>query len=198
MAIISPVLARHSLTLDLTDSMNFIMNSQTVGAGKGGDLSLSGDHMFDTDLTTVMNGGTILANGGTVEIHANLHQVQRGSAQIKNDGKLIIDGNADGGTIQITAGTLAFGRLTRSPAPEGASCSATVEFLGKTGAVDTGIAGIVEIFRAATNDVLLFTPNNPFGQMGTQIADLQLGGRQYSAADFHAEGSKLMFAHVNV
>jgi hypothetical protein len=97
-----------------------------------------------------------------------------------------------------TEGTLGLGRLTITPRshPEGSFVRSTIVFDGASGKIDFQMQGLTELFRAAQNDIQVFTPNTGFfGPPQVQIADLQLGGRAYSADEFSVQGTALVFHH---
>lgn len=183
---------------DLDQLGGTITNYGMIDASGGADITLGGSFAFEQDFDVVNNfwGMIVAERGSTIKITAVVHQGLFGSIDILG-GKVILDGNADGGTIQITSGTLAFGRLTRGPAPEGAGTTSRIDFLGTTGTIDTGVGGITEVFNAARQDIAVFSPANPFGPPSVQIADLHLMGRTYSAADFSAHGSAIVFSHAS-
>lgn len=161
----------------------------------GGRLTLHGNRSFTTNFATMVNTGTLLAQGGLVDIQADLRQTIGGKVAITQAGTVLLEGAATGGTIQITAGTLAFGLYGRGapgiPVAAG-ECTASIQFLGNTGTLDFGTTAVSEVFRAATQDLLVSVPSG--GRM-VQIADLHLSGRVYTAADFSVHGADVVFSH---
>lgn len=183
-------------TMDLDPFVTFT-NFGMIFAYGGNDITLGGGFAFEQDFDTLINQGAIVAErGSTIKITATVHQVGTGSINIWG-GKVILDGSADGGIIRITDGTLAWGRLTRGPAPEGAGTTSPIAFLSQAGAIDTGVVGITEAFNAARQDIAVFSPANPFGAPPVQIADLHLTGRTYAAADFSVHGSAIVFDPIH-
>lgn len=176
------------------DQFGTFTNYGLIEAGPGTDISLLGAFAFEDDLTTIINNSVIIADkGGSIDIRATVHQSRFATINVLG-GKVTLDGNVDGGTIVITSGTLAFGRLTRGPAPEGSGTTTPIAFLGsKGGVVDTGVVGITEVFNAARQDIAIFSPSSPFSPPPVQIADMHLTGRAYTAAEFSVQGSAIVF-----
>lgn len=186
------------------DDMNLdpigVMTNNTIIAAYGGNtVTLGGSFAFEADLDTIVNKGILFSiSGGTLDIVATIHQSPGGMIVIDGGGKVVLDGNADGGCIVIEDGTLAWGRLTRGPAPMGSGTTSPIVFGQTSGAIDTGVVGITEVFNAVGQDIAVFSPDNgPFGQPPVQIADLHLAGRTYSAADFSVQGSAIVFNSIH-
>lgn len=188
-----------TLTLDIL-ATGLSAASQTIDnrgliAAAGGTLTIHGNRVFEANQSTLVNDGTVLATGGgVVDIQANLRQAGAGKVAIQG-GEVLLEGAASGGTIQISAGMLAFGLFGRA-APGGplaaGQCTSQIQFLGHDGTLDFSGAAISEVFRPATQDLLVSVQS---GGRAVQIADLHLGGRVYSAADFTVRGADILFHH---
>lgn len=181
-----------ALSLSFPTIGAIITNSGLMKAGPHGVFTLACFRGYETFFGTLANSGTIQADGGTVVINAKFHQTATGTVKITNNGTVELDARSDGGTIQITAGTLAFGGFGRAPVPFGSQTTATIQFLGKTGTLDFARSDITETFNPATRELLIRDFAHPY----KLLADLHLGGPTvYSAADFSVHGSHVLFAH---
>lgn len=139
---------------------------------------------------TLLNQGTIDASGGSVTITTNLYQTPTGKVTVEQGGSLILNGKSDGGTIVIQSGMLGFAATQFAPAPYAAGFfNSSLELTGPTATIDFAGTDISEVFRPATNDLLVTAP---FKGGVVQAADIHLVG-SYTADEFSASGGKINY-----
>lgn len=186
-----------------------VTNAGLVEATSRGQVYFQGDYggakpgTINTGI--LANSGTIDANGGIVTIASDLTQGGPGIIKVENNGTLILGGKADGGTVEITSGSLYWGgevagqryfngrvssgQFHSNLLLDGASgkASATLDF----GAKDVSFA-----FDQAKQDLTVFAPQS-FAQTN-QIADIHVArGGGILPSDFAAHGSSIVFtAHA--
>lgn len=173
----------------------YVVNNGIIEADKNGTLAFNAGQSGSVSYGTVINRGTISADGGTITLLSDLTQSATGVVSITKGGVLNMSGEADGGTIQIQSGMLNFGEqatFLAGPA-SAAEFTSKLDFTGSSGAVAFGNPQIKEAFSAATHSISIKAAL-PGTQNFTQIADLHLGtARVYSASEFSIGGSMLLF-----
>ena len=166
-----------------------LTNTGTIEADPGGLIQLTSGGSGGSLTGTIINNGQINAVGGTIDITAQVTQSASGVMTISNNGTLTLAGATDGGTIIIQSGMLNFAPTQFAPGPYAASAlTSPVEFTGSNASLNFG-EPVSEVFRAATNDLLVTVP---WGGGIATAADIHLQGA-YSAADFSVQGNQILY-----
>ena len=172
-----------------------LVNTGVIEVNGNAHVQIAAPRAYETYFGSVQNDGTLSANGGTLEVAAPLQQNDAGAIDITGGGTVTLDGAADGGSIQITDGMLAFGggsRVTYGPTAARAF-NATLSFIGNTGTLQFGENNVTEVFQAVADsqaELLVYT--NYFSGDHRPLADIHLAGR-YTADEFSASGSTVNF-----
>ena len=177
-----------NLTLDFGSSVYspYIANFGLIQADKGGTVLLQ---EFGPN-APLINAGLISAAGGEVAVAAGVTQLPSGTISVTDSGTLLLEGNVEGGTIQIQSGMLDYSAAGTVPGEPGASgLTAAVAFTGPSADLRFySESSVQDTFDAATNTLAVTNP------AGTTIVDIQLASnRVYSAANFQASGTDIAY-----
>ena len=107
------IIAGSDAQLDLEGSAETIVNNGTLASGSGGILEIYNNATSTGAGATLVNAGTIVADGGTVNIASNASYslpgslpdwtlANTGGAGVGDGGNLLIDGTVAGGDIAFT------------------------------------------------------------------------------------------------
>jgi hypothetical protein len=154
-------------------------NYGTFKVDSGGTMTLSFGDSTSSTLNILTNAGKLIADGGIMNIDANVQQTVTGTTEITDGGTLTLSDGYSGGTIQIDSGKLAFAPsqfVSGSSAASG--MQATIDFTGSDGEIDLGQA-VAAAYQPSTNDILVT------GSEGSAapIADIHLVG-SYDPSNF--------------
>ena len=170
------VMAGSGAQLDLAGSAEAILNNGTLAGGSGGVLDIFNNATAAGAGASLVNAGTVVAEGGTVNIASNESYTLPGSLPgwtiangggdgIGDSGHLLIDGTVTGGDIALSGtGALALEQphaMTGGAAVSGFGAGEQIDLYGAAG--DGGAMG----FAGGTLDV---------SSNGTPVQAIALGG----------------------
>lgn len=175
------------------DTTQYVWNTGYMTADPGGRVALysNGETASGTAYTgTLLNTGSVNANGGSVEIDANVVQAPNASIDVTNGGSLTLSGAVDDGTIQITSGMLSFRGNWTGPGPfASAHFDSTLAFTGSSATLDFGETVSAIDFLPSLNRLEVAFPWE-----GNYAYDayLNLSG-SYTASDFTVSGHQVIY-----
>jgi hypothetical protein len=186
---------RGNLTFDYggTTYSPDITNSGQIEAVTGGTVLFEG---FGSN-EPLVNAGRITAAGGEVAVISNggtqavaIKQLPNATINITNNGSLLLEGNVDGGTIQIESGMLGYTVAGLVPGGPGATgFGSTLAFTGTTADLRFyEVTSVQEIFDPATN---ILAVTDSAGKLSVNIP--LANNHAYSAANFHVSGVDVIY-----
>jgi hypothetical protein len=170
-----------------------ITNTGLIQATPGGTVLFEGfgsnEPLVNTGKITAAGGEVaVISNGGTDAV--GISQTPNATINVTNNGSLLLEGNVDGGTIQIESGMLGYTPAGLVPGGPGATgFDSTLAFTGAAAALSFGgESAVQEAFNPATNVLAIMDPT------GKTIVDIPLANnRMYRAANFHASGNEVIY-----
>ena len=170
-------------------------NSGILQADPGGLITVQALQQRTGTYGTLINTGQINANAGTIVVDSTLLQSPNGVVNVANDSTLVMNGDADGGTILINNSMLDLGQSPPydSPGPfAAAGLDSTIGLTGDEAQISFKGYSITEAFNATTDVLTVMNAAVP----GIPIAQLHLEApTPLSAANFsisNADGTNDM------
>ncbi|MGE4045769.1 MAG: hypothetical protein AB7F35_13015 [Acetobacteraceae bacterium] len=167
------------------------VNAGTIESSGTSSVVLTAARAFETYYAGLYNTGSIVADGGTVELDVGLQQAATGRVVVQNQGRLKLHVSSDGGTIEIKSGMLEFSGGTRvGRAPRAAESFHTdLNLSGSSATLKFGEIWDFDLRNITTNSADLVVRQGLFGQEST----IHLVGRDYMPSEFTASGSLITF-----
>jgi hypothetical protein len=181
-------------------------NDGLISTGSHSTLTLIGNNTLGNAYVYnnyLVNNGAIVSKGGgtTIEIAAPLHQGNDGHIDISYGSRVILDSSSDGGTINITYGTLRLAGDGMAFVPAGSSGMHS----------DVALYGDSDTFQFATTMTLadtltqnwdgtydlVVTGADPGGN-AVQVADIHLVGGYYQDSQFKVFGNDVAYSRQAV
>lgn len=174
---------------------SYLWNTGLIQASADGELSLVGQQLgMYAYSSAILNMGTIDADGGSIDIRSNIIQNNSGLIRVENGGALTLAGATDGGTVEITSGSLYFRQIgvSGAGAPSAGHFASNLLLDGKTASIGFGASSaITDIFDEATQNLSVFSQ---YGQHTAYIAEIHVTGPSaYFASDFTTSGKTIFF-----
>jgi hypothetical protein len=176
-------------------------NDGYISTGGRSTLTLIGNNTLGNAYVYnnyLINRGVIASNGGggTIEISAPIQQSPQGQIYIANGGRVVLDSVINGGTINITDGTLQMAGDRMSFVPPGASgMHSDVELTGRSAAFQFGAnIGLADALTQNWDGTfeLTVTGASPDSEP-VKMADIHLVGGSYHDSQFAVSGGMVIY-----
>lgn len=173
--------------INITFGAKTLSNAGLIGAGPDATINITAA----TSTGAVENSDAMISYGN-MAIKAAVHQTPSATLGLI-DGKMVLQGAVDGGTVVISSGMLEFGGGSKpgfiGPA-SARSFTSPIDFAGPGTLQFDGASNLSDVLQG--DQLLVYGRTTPQAHP-TQIADIHLTGGAYSASSFSIGGSTIHY-----